>query len=695
MRRIIKYWAVPISIFLFLLIFTLSLLPTLVNLEKYSSVVENRLSSITGREVKLGTDMTISFFPWFGLSVSDVVIDNPSGFDSNYFAKFKTFEARLKLFPLLVGKLSFHRFVIDGLELNLEKSKEGNINWNFLKGNGGSDSASGAVESVSWLFSTSLSLFAVTDGTIHYRNFVAESQHEIRELMLVISSDKNRGMTTIDGKGVLDGNHLTAEGIFTPVVNDGRYSLDNIELDFTVIDDLKVHLTGSLKDVFTASRYDLKITLPEFSPETLLSTARSPFLFANKGLTGIRDLAISGAVKGDLKRLIVEDGFASFDNSKAKFSAVYSKEETSKLQFVAEVDFIQLNDYLPERSFQAIGQGESEANNNSLTKRRKSIPGTNISGSLAFQELKLGALSLKDGHASIASDDGIKFQCDPVTFKLYGGSITSELFIDNSAEKSKSSVAIQAEKVDLESFAHNYLGFPVISGELAGTVRLNLSGSDVEGLLGELTGQGLLRFQEGEIRGEGLAQIVSLGAEKMSENDLDRGNRVLEYSEIISEITINTGLLETGKSTLKMESQDIALAGTMNLKTKDFSLQFNGQQPRPGKVATGTDKVDKQVMISGSLLEPKQIQISNRNSTANFSNSPNAIDVKTLVDEKIPSPQDDDVKNLEGKALIDPKIVAQRFKLQPEPILQQKKGKPLPQRSVKIKIHPLVEETSF
>lgn len=693
MRRCVKYWALSISSVLFLLVFTLSLLPTLVNLEKYSSVVESHLSSLTGRSVKLGKDMTMSFFPWFGLSVSDVMIANRDGFQAQYFAKFKTFEARLKLFPLLLGRLSFTRFVIDGLELNLEKNREGRVNWNFSTRQRLNGSPDEQEKDILWRLPASVSLFAITDGAIHYRNLVTGSQNDIEELM-VLSPTNSGGRSTIEGSGVFDGKHLALEGSFSSVAEGIGYGVENIVMELTAFDEVVAQITGSVKDLLADPDYDLKISLPEFSPETFLSFSKSPFFFANKGLTDIQDLAITAAVKGDLQKVTVEDGYASFDKSNIKFSFSYDKSEPPWLQFNLDIDFIRLDDYLPEKGFQAIGQNEAATSSKFPQIDVIFEPGTQISGLLEFEEVKVGMLSFKNGRAVIASDDGKKILCDPVTFNLYGGSADAEVMIDNSEETSNSIVTVQAEEVGVESFSQDFLGFSFLSGTLSGTLGLDITGADRENMMGKLKGQGAIHLQEGEIFGSGDENILSSEATGRSGGDSGQAGKAIKYSEIISEITIDEGLLETSGSLLKAETLDLYLSGRMNLRNKDFSLQIDGLQPGPEKVEKGGDNAGRKVTVSGSLHKPNQILISRQQSTAKLLQSPNSIDVNFLVEEKMPSPQDEDVKNLEGKALIDPAIVAQRFRLQSE-VPSPKKDQRSPSGSGKISINPLIIKTSF
>ena len=97
--------------------------------------------------------------------------------------------------------------------------------------------------------------------------------------------------------------------------------------------------------------------------------------------------------------------------------------------------------------------------------------------------------------------------------------------------------------------------------------------------------------------------------------------------------------------------------------------------------------------VTGTFATP-ELKIDNRKQPVMVAATAKKANVVKLVDEKIPSPVDDDVKNLVGKALIDPAIVAQRFHLQPETIKRNEVKKQLRVGSGKIRIGPLQEESS-
>ncbi|HEB57897.1 MAG TPA: AsmA family protein [Gammaproteobacteria bacterium] len=88
----------------------------------------------TGRPLHINGEMELSFFPWLGFGVADIELGNAPGFEGDSFARVKRAEARVRIWPLLFGNIEVGEVVLDGLELNLARRKDGSTNWDDLLG---------------------------------------------------------------------------------------------------------------------------------------------------------------------------------------------------------------------------------------------------------------------------------------------------------------------------------------------------------------------------------------------------------------------------------------------------------------------------------------------------------------------------------------------------------------------------------
>ena len=107
----------------------LHIIPFFLDVQKYKPEIEKRVSEATGRPFSIGGQLELSLFPWAGLAFSDLRLGNPPGFKEKDFLSVKSFEARVKLLPLLSRDVQVKRFILEGPRIVLEKSRTGQGSW--------------------------------------------------------------------------------------------------------------------------------------------------------------------------------------------------------------------------------------------------------------------------------------------------------------------------------------------------------------------------------------------------------------------------------------------------------------------------------------------------------------------------------------------------------------------------------------
>lgn len=239
MNRIVKC-SVAVIIFLFLLTATILVLPIVVDVQRFQPEIEEKLSSFTGRSIKIGSNLGLSFVPALSISFSDFTIENPEGYLTDYLLKIDSFEARIEILSLLKGEIEFSRFIISGLEVNLEKRTDGKVNWNFSEPQGDDSSR--------WNLSRKLSigLFAVTDGTAVLVDRMQNSHYRIDDLMLLFHDFTFNNAVEGEVKASIKGKSLIAEGRVGPFIlrdEQGKVPFDLLVSFFDVF-------TGQVKGEF-------------------------------------------------------------------------------------------------------------------------------------------------------------------------------------------------------------------------------------------------------------------------------------------------------------------------------------------------------------------------------------------------------------------------------------------------------------
>ena len=103
-----------------------------VDLKRQKALIESIVLEQTGRELQINGAVTANLFPWFGLSLTDVLMANAEEFSDTEFATVSSGELQLYVLPLLTGDIKLKKVVLRGLSLNLQRDADGKTNWDDL-----------------------------------------------------------------------------------------------------------------------------------------------------------------------------------------------------------------------------------------------------------------------------------------------------------------------------------------------------------------------------------------------------------------------------------------------------------------------------------------------------------------------------------------------------------------------------------
>ncbi len=124
--KIIFKWGLGLLLILFL---AAIIIPFLVPASTYKSAIETQISDKINRQLSINGDVSISPFPVLKAKSGQVTIANANGFKSDNFASMEGMYVRIKLLPLLSKKVEVAAFELREPVINLEKRKDGSVNW--------------------------------------------------------------------------------------------------------------------------------------------------------------------------------------------------------------------------------------------------------------------------------------------------------------------------------------------------------------------------------------------------------------------------------------------------------------------------------------------------------------------------------------------------------------------------------------
>ena len=77
MKSFLKWGAIIIGCLVVVIIAAVVLIPMFVDVQKYKPILESKVADATGRPFSVGDDLSLSLFPWAGVSFSEQRLGNP------------------------------------------------------------------------------------------------------------------------------------------------------------------------------------------------------------------------------------------------------------------------------------------------------------------------------------------------------------------------------------------------------------------------------------------------------------------------------------------------------------------------------------------------------------------------------------------------------------------------------------------
>ena len=615
MKGFLKWAAIIVGCLVVVIIAALVLIPMFVDVAKYKPVLESKVTEATGRSFSVGDDLSLSLFPWAGVSFSDLRLGNPAGFTEKDFVKVKSFEVRVKLLPLLSKDIQIKRFVINEPQIVLVKNKKGIENWAQPKpaAKDAPDDKTPPTETgpgglgipISALTAENIS---INNGSAYWIDHTTDTKKEITDIGLKLTDVSLNRPVKLTFSAQLDKKPLSLEGTVGPVgtgLKEGKIALD---LSLKALKQLALHLKGNLENPVTSPGVDLDIELAEFSPRMLMSELGQEFPVATTDPEAISRLSLKAHVKADAKNVSLTNGHMELDQSKLTFSAAAAEFSKPNLKFDLDLDQINLDRYMPPKSEQPSQETTSESAE-PVKKKTDYAPLRRLilDGALKIAKLTVNKAKIEDVVLQIKAKDGV-FNLDPMKLKMYQGNAAGKAVLNVAKDTPLSNINLRLNNIQVGPLLQDVMEKDILEGATNADINLAMAGDDPEKIKKTLNGNGELRFNDGAIVGIDLSAMArNVGAAFGLAKKSEKRPRT-DFAELLMPFTIKNGIANTPQSSLKSPFIRITAVGTADLvkETLDFRVD-------PQAVATIKGQGDETkrsgimvpILVSGTFSEPK------------------------------------------------------------------------------------------
>ncbi len=661
MGKAVKYFFVTIGGLALLICAALLIGPYFIDAEQFKPKIEQLVTEKTGYPLTIKGDIDLSVFPWIGLSFTDLKLDNPEGFQEKKFLTIKNFQARLKLLPLLSRRIEIHRFIVDQPEIFLTRDSRGFWNWQDPGSDKSKDkevstttgekspaqntgNAGIQPETQKQLGIESLLVgeCALTNGSVFINDLFNDTTREISDINLTLQDVSLDKPIVITLRAHLNENPIQLAGSVGPLTSDPLVNRINFDIDTDLFKTLTLNTAGYIENLAPDLSYNVSFKISPFSPKHLFSQLGLNFPAAANNPGAFESIEATGNVSGTKSTIALSDSEIIFDDSRLLAELRAKEFSNPDLEFHLKIDTIDIDRYLPadqdEKGLKSspgnittpvvpekketVSGSAPTAPDNKSTKADKLTPEKAVPASIEQAnfgplrklvmngDLTIDTINVHGGvisNLTVTMDgkDGL-FNLTSLKSKLYQGSVSSTGQVDLSKAVPVSSINLNIQDVQAGPLLRDFADKDIIEGTLQADIRLTTSGMSGDQIKSSVNGKGELFFQDGAIIGIDLAQLAR---DIKSGFTLDQqGERPkTDFAELHAPFTINNGLVDTKKTTLKSPFIRVNGSGTADLVSGSIDFRLN-----PKLVGTIKGQGDKEahsgiavpVIIGGTFDKP-------------------------------------------------------------------------------------------
>lgn len=610
MKSALKWTAIVAAALIVVVIGALLVIPHFIDAGRYKPEIEKYVLEATGRALELKGDVRLSLFPWAGVTFTDLRLGNPPGFAEKNFLSVKSFDVRVKLWPLLSRQVEVNRLVVVEPALSLVTNKDGSVNWAFggrsakAAPPAGSDAAPETGLPIASLLVAEIS---VQDGRIAIIDHREESRQEVHGLHVAlrdVSFDRPVRWTL---SAAVNQKPVSAEGRFGPIGrNLGREGVP-LELTADAFGQLRLKAKGTVANLLVAPQARIEVEVAEFSPRRLFAEIGRP-LPSTADPRVLERMSFKAGVAADARAASISDAALVLDDSKLKLSAGVAEFAKPAIAFDLHLDRIDADRYRPPPP--AAGTGPPAAGPPAEAPRPKTDYGPLrrlvLSGNVAIDRLTVARARMDDVGLKIAAKDGV-FSLDPFSAKLYQGTAAGRAVVNVAGERPAMEVHLDLDRVQVNPLLKDVAEKDFLEGSTQARIAITATGDDPARIQQGLDGRGSLAFSDGAIVGVDLANMVrNVKAALGGEPKTGRKPRT-DFAELVVPFTIANGVFHTPESILKSPLLRLQASGRADLVKE--TLDFRVDPKVVGTIKGQGDTKDREgvgipVIVSGTFASP-------------------------------------------------------------------------------------------
>ena len=498
--------------------------PWLLSSDIVKERIAGRIEELTGLKTTLRGTPKLSFIPFLGIKLRDVVIAGPAGEESVFgdepLVSMEALKGNLKLLPAIFGNPELDNFKLIRPRFNLKVSKSGQVNWFSSKGKlsqllfAAMQKKNNAVEQTE---SIRLGSFEIVNGTISYQNEKLGSVDELTSVNIELTWPDTDTRAEIAGSLVWRGENVKIAARVDQPMNILSGGASDILLD----------MHSDLLNARFEGNADMKLT-SQFAGTAEIS---SPSVRQYLAWTGY-DLA-PGSTPGELtlnSNLIAtpstmkfQDATISLDGDTATGFMEMTLSNTSRIGLAGTFAFDTLNF---EPYFQALLRDGDEAGATKIAKLEL-IDEFDLDLRFSANTATLSKLTLTSVAATVQVRDG-NVILDIGEATLFGGMVQAQIQANKKEGVPNGELKLNLIGIELDQLSSLVLSRGIkIAGNGSASLTLKSKGNNTSELIQRLNGKASISATSGQLEGINIAEIAIDGKSEI----------ILDNTKVLSKST--------------------------------------------------------------------------------------------------------------------------------------------------------------
>lgn len=618
MNRAIKGILIIFAVLLTVIVAVLLIIPAFFDINDYKPRIQEELTEITGRKVILGGDLDLSLFPWAGVSVSNLTLENPPGFDEEKFVSIKSFEARVKLLPLLSKDIRIKRFVVKEPHIILVKNSQGKVNWEISGKSSEPDQQKSTKNKENGGFipaDLTVNEFAITDGSVIYIDEEAGNRTKVEDIDFIIQKIFLDKPVSFEFDAMALGIPISLDGSIGPLGKEIGEKDIPLDLNLIISRQIEANISGKLESPVKKPGVNLKLHLKPFSIRKLFDALDIGGMIETSDPSALTNVSMKASITGNSEKLTVTKALLELDDSKVEFSATAKEFTKPVASFDIYLDHVDFDRYLPaakQSPFGTVSEGGSKSSAAQKPFDYSKLRQLTVKGDIRADKIKIKNAVLENMLVKLTGKNG-QFKIDSLSMNLYQGELKVIGSLDLKQEKPRSQMEINGNNIEVGPLMSDFAQNDFIEGSAQIDASLTTKGDNIDSVLKHLNGNCVFLFEDGAIKGLNLYDMVQTikavylkfkGSKSLPDGDF--GGRT-DFSRIHAPFEIKNGLAATTNTMLTAPALRLKATGNADLvnQTLDFKIE-------PKFVATVQGQGDKEdrsgvkvpVLVQGSFSSP-------------------------------------------------------------------------------------------